>query len=99
MCRTLVESYSGSDAGRIAPPGIPKTTSAPTSSSERTSACAPVMLDSLMPLPLFGRALSCCPAVLVQQKTPRADARRVSASSRSGDLVDTLTDKYELTHG
>ncbi|CAM5791527.1 hypothetical protein CPER28S_02852 [Cellulomonas persica] len=42
MCRSRVESMSGSYVGRIAPPGIPKTTSAPTSSSERTIDCAPV---------------------------------------------------------
>ena len=44
----LVESNSGSYAGRIAPPGMPKTTSAPTSSSERTSACAPVISALLL---------------------------------------------------
>src|SRR4051794_28438637 len=40
--RTFVESSSGSYAGRIVPPGMPNTTSAPTASSERTSDCAPV---------------------------------------------------------
>ena len=43
MCRTAVESNSGSYAGRIAPPGMPKTTSAPTASSERTRDWAPVV--------------------------------------------------------
>jgi hypothetical protein len=38
----LCESKSGSYAGRIAPPGIPKTTCASSSSNERTIACAPV---------------------------------------------------------
>jgi hypothetical protein len=42
-CRTAVESNSGSYAGRIAPPGMPNTTSAPTASSEWTSDCAPVI--------------------------------------------------------
>src|ERR1051325_6073666 len=37
MCRTE-ESNSGSYAGRIAPPGMPKMTSTPRASSERTSA-------------------------------------------------------------
>src|SRR3954470_15117751 len=41
-CRTLVESSSGSYAGRMVPPGMPKTTSQPTASSDRTSDCAPV---------------------------------------------------------
>ena len=42
MWRTLVESRSGSYAGRIAPPGIPKMTSTPISSSERTRLSAPL---------------------------------------------------------
>ena len=37
-----MESISGSYVGRIAPPGMPKTTSTPASSSERTIDCAPV---------------------------------------------------------
>src|SRR5918997_63622 len=41
--RTFVESSSGSYAGRIVPPGMPNTTSQPTSSSERTSDWAPVI--------------------------------------------------------
>ncbi|CAM5513436.1 hypothetical protein SANTM175S_00989 [Streptomyces antimycoticus] len=40
--RTRVESISGSMAGRIVPPGIPNTVSAPTSSRERMRDCAPV---------------------------------------------------------
>src|SRR5947207_4361209 len=40
MWRTF-ESNSGSYAGRIAPPGMPNTTSTPSASSERTSALAP----------------------------------------------------------
>ena len=43
MCRTVVESMSGSYAGRIAPPGMPKTVSTPSCSSERTRAWAPVI--------------------------------------------------------
>src|SRR3712207_3264972 len=39
--RRTFESYSGSYAGRIAPPGIPNATSTPRASSERTSAPAP----------------------------------------------------------
>src|SRR3954469_12039585 len=44
MCRTFSESSSGSYAGRMAPPGMPKTTSTPTCSSERTRLCAPVIV-------------------------------------------------------
>ena len=43
MWRILVESSSGSYAGRIAPPGIPKTVSTPAHSSERIRLCAPVI--------------------------------------------------------
>src|SRR5690625_3231816 len=42
MWRSL-ESKRGSYTGRIAPPGMPNTTSAPASSRERTTDCAPVM--------------------------------------------------------
>ena len=41
-CGGPSESKSGSYGGRIAPPGMPKTVSAPTCSSDLTSACAPV---------------------------------------------------------
>src|SRR5512133_559021 len=47
MWRTFSESNSGSYAGRIAPPGIPNTTSAPTRSSDLTRACAPVSSSAL----------------------------------------------------
>src|SRR3954449_875353 len=42
MCRIRSESKSGSYAGRIAPPGIPKTFSAPAHSSDLIRLCAPV---------------------------------------------------------
>src|SRR3954469_22231198 len=42
MCRIRSESNSGSYAGRIAPPGMPKTFSAPAHSSDRIRLCAPV---------------------------------------------------------
>src|SRR5512136_21411 len=42
MWRTLVESSSGSYAGRIAPPGMPKTVSTPRASRDLTRLCAPV---------------------------------------------------------
>src|SRR3954469_26046213 len=45
MCRTFSESSSGSYAGRMAPPGMPKTTSTPTCSRDRTRLCAPVIVD------------------------------------------------------
>src|SRR5436190_1833311 len=42
MCRSRFESKIGSYAGRIAPPGMPNTTSTSSSSRERTNDCAPV---------------------------------------------------------
>ena len=90
MCRTFVESNSGSYAGRIAPPGMPNTTSAPTSSSERTSDCAPVtalLLSVIAADPSAGRM-----AGFGQQKTPRA-ARALRGGASTG-LVDALG-KYE----
>ena len=38
-----MESNSGSYAGRIAPPGMPKTISAPAASSDLIKLCAPVI--------------------------------------------------------
>src|SRR5918996_3020313 len=43
-CRIFVESSSGSYAGRMAPPGMPKTVSTPADSSERIRLAAPVMV-------------------------------------------------------
>src|SRR5680860_865422 len=45
MWRTVGLSISGSYAGRIAPPGMPKTTSTPAVSSARTRLCAPVIVS------------------------------------------------------
>ena len=47
MWRSFRLSNSGSYAGRIAPPGMPKTTSAPALSSERTRDWAPVRLSDI----------------------------------------------------
>src|SRR5664279_2270718 len=46
MCRTLVESSNGSYAGRIAPPGMPKTVSTPMASRAITRLWAPVTLTT-----------------------------------------------------
>src|SRR3954463_14965474 len=54
MWRTFSESNSGSYAGRIAPPGIPNTTSAPTRSSDLTRDCAPVSSSALSLSDIFG---------------------------------------------
>ena len=51
MCRTRLESMSGSYTGRIMPPGIPKTTSTPDSSRARTTDSAPLTCSG----PIAGR--------------------------------------------
>src|SRR3954454_2841598 len=77
-CRTstwrMVESNSGSYAGRIAPPGMPKSTSTPTASSERTRLCAPVM-------PVAGSgAAAATERAVVSTPVRAAAASRVAAS-------------------
>src|SRR4051812_47688044 len=70
---------------------MPNTTSAPTCSSERTSACAPVMVTSSMPLPFANRA-QCIKRPLVQmhEGLARRDGR--------DDLRDAPDNEYELQH-
>ncbi len=48
MCRIAVESMSGSYAGRIAPPGMPKMFSAPAASSDLIRLCAPVICSLIL---------------------------------------------------
>ncbi len=83
---------------------------APTSSSERTSAWAPVRVapavgGSVRPSgPSFSRCTVRCgdsgsDCSDMQQKTPRAVARRASASVEAGASLDALIDEYELPHG
>src|SRR5690349_21021672 len=94
MCRTFVESYSGSYAGRIAPPGMPNTTSAPTSSSERTSALAPV-IDSVIRVVLSASVR--CEMLGRPTKNPSCGCTkgwRVGV----GNSADAPWDEYELSH-
>ena len=51
MCR-IVESISGSYAGRMAPPGMPKMSVTPAASSDVTRLCAPVICSLIRLLPL-----------------------------------------------
>ena len=90
MCRTWVESISGSYAGRIAPPGMPNTVSTPAASSERTRLLAPliVVVGGVCDVDIVGPLLSVrvfggdpASAVLVQMKDPVA--RRLTRSRRS----------------
>src|SRR3954451_4981839 len=79
MWRSRFESNSGSYAGRIAPPGMPKTTSTPSSSSERTSDCAPVSSSAVttgLPGGGCGGEQSHC-----NKKPPRAEHGGASAQA------------------
>src|SRR3954454_12143446 len=68
-CR-IRESNSGSYSGRVAPPGMPKATSTPTASRERTRLCAPVM-------PVAGSAAASA-IVRATVSTPRVAAAAAS---------------------
>src|SRR4029453_2260768 len=103
MCRTFSESKSGSYAGRIAPPGIPNTTSAPTRSSDRTRDCAPVSSSALsfsdisgllaltIPPGIRCGCYACTPQVPHQQKTP-------AAGWQTRERVDELSSADTLTY-
>src|SRR3954465_10675913 len=99
MCRSRFESKMGSYAGRIAPPGMPKTTSTSSSSRARTSDLAPVA----------GSAVTTCLSILggssvssgalhqqpLQQKTPRAMHGGASARKRPGPSDHALRNYYD----
>ena len=54
MWRMRVESMSGSYAGRMAPPGMPKMSVAPALSSDLIRLCAPVMPSPDVDFPVVG---------------------------------------------
>src|SRR3954453_20347565 len=99
MCRSRFESKMGSYAGRIAPPGMPKTTSTASSSRARTSDWAP----------LAGSAVTTCLSILgwisvssgapqqqpLQQKTPSAMHGGESARQRPGPSDHALRNYYD----
>src|SRR3954447_6579584 len=73
-CRTrmclIEESMSGSYAGRIAPPGMPKMCRVPAASSDLIKLCAPVVAAPAC----WVITVSClCRADLREQKTPRPE--------------------------
>src|SRR4051795_801777 len=89
MCRSRCESNNGSYAGRMAPPGMPNTTSTPISSRERTSDWAP---DSCVtPEPSKGELLTGKKRPLVHGTEGRARG----GGSTSGHAP---RDYYELAH-
>ena len=71
----IVESISGSYAGRIAPPGMPKMCSVPAASSDLTRLCAPVICSLIALLPSLAAARRATRGLVLpgpaQQKTPR----------------------------
>src|SRR4051794_8223010 len=94
MCRSRCESNNGSYAGRIAPPGMPNTTSAPISSRERTNDCAPVICApelSVTTEPSNGQLLmgNKKPLVLGTEGRARGDGSTSGHAPR---------DYYELSH-
>src|SRR3954449_6428459 len=89
MCRSRCESNNGSYAGRMAPPGMPNTTSTPISSRERTSDWAPDM--SVTPEPSKGELLTDNKKPLV----PGTEGRARGDESTSGHAP---MDYYELSH-
>src|SRR5688572_10006621 len=97
MCRTLRESNSGSYAGRIAPPGMPNTVSTPSASSERTSACAPVIGTSVTRSEL---TCGCAPPpVCAAPPAWAAECGRWARSSGVGLLIAVRTNRLRLVHG
>src|SRR5262245_45626807 len=64
MCRIL-ESISGSYAGRIAPPGMPKMSVTPAASSDVTRLCAPVICSLI-----FGILFLFLPSAEPEQARP-----------------------------
>src|SRR4051812_10159462 len=83
MWRSLTESNSGSYAGRMAPPGMPNTTSAPTLSNDRTSDCAPVRSSDI------GSSFFSAGAT----KNPSCRARRGERVRREGDALANYDDE------
>src|SRR3954451_13129048 len=99
MCRRRSESKIGSYAGRIAPPGMPKTTSTPSSSRARTSDWAPVAGSAVTTgLSVFSGVSVSSGALRqqpLQQKTPRAMHGGVSARQRPGPSDHALRNYYD----
>src|SRR3954470_19092080 len=89
MCRSRSESNNGSYAGRIAPPGMPNTTSTPISSRERTSDWAP---DSCVtPEPSKGELLK-------GKKRPLVHGTEGRARGDGSTSGHAPRDYYELSH-
>src|SRR3954447_2152104 len=99
MCRSRFESKMGSYAGRIAPPGMAKTTSTSSVSRARTSDLAPVAGSTVTTcLSILGWSTVSSGALHqqpLQQKTPRAMHGGVSARQRPGPSDHALRNYYD----
>src|SRR6478672_1740559 len=84
MCRIAVESMSGSYAGRIAPPGMPKMFSAPAASSDLIRLCAPVICSLIL---WFLSSLVAITHLVRPTKNPSARGQR-GVDARAG-VVDS----------
>src|SRR3954469_8786417 len=96
MCRRRSESNSGSYAGRIAPPGMPNTTSTPISSRERTSDCAPDIC--VTPEPSNGELLTAFAELLKGKKRPLVHGTEGRARGDDSTSGHAPRDYYELAH-
>src|SRR3954471_14630925 len=106
MCRKRSESNNGSYAGRIAPPGMPKTTSTPISSRERTSDCAPVIWAPVSrapdicvtPEPSDEELLTDNAELLKGKKRPLVHGTEGRARGDDSTTGHAPRDYYELAH-
>ena len=96
MCR-IEESISGSYAGRMAPPGMPKMSVDPAASSDVTRLCAPVICSLIVrhPCVLF---LDPCQRAPGQQKTPRPGWATRGDALTDGSVDTSHAYKKVLAH-
>src|SRR3954454_225667 len=89
----IEESISGSYAGRIAPPGMPKMCSVPAASSDLTKLCAPLIVAPACWL----ITVSCL--VVGERKTPRPRSARGDAKVEAGSTRASGAYKEVRAHG
>src|SRR3954463_6878104 len=96
MCLILTESNSGSYAGRIAPPGMPKTFSAPAASRDMIRLCAPVTVPVTDSCSLIS-GLPCNLGLRLshQQKTPAARWATRGDARAGGWVLARASRRYE----
>src|SRR5215207_14825 len=98
MWRLWVEASIGSYAGRIAPPGMPKTVSTPAFSRARMRACAPVSCSLMTAFPV-SLSRSCPAFVGVQIADPGPEKRKTpSAGLAEGGALDSVLASVGAPH-